>query len=1476
MAELPGRIRKPGGDLVPARGPFNRKVLLPAEADLCNILGITKEEYFQFLEDVAAKIKERPKAYDLVPDIRGDLVSLGILTQAGGLAWFGSILVGVALNVAAYLLTDRSQPSLRAARRTADVAGLRRFAPQFGFNSVQDLAVLGDVIPLVFADLNEQDGLGGVRVNSQLLWSQIVSLGRYQQLKILAMFSLGELAEKPLREGYAIGDLLLANYNEEKVLLKGNTIPFVTKGSATSKEKFKIDGKEWFSGTRNPTTQSVFGLTAPAPNCTYFRLPYQVHRAKPRDTWGGKEERDAIRPAARFKLAERRKNLGKWPARAGVIGITKNEERYFGDMYVPPGFSLGDYIYPESATLTSGQITSIKKGEYDIPVGTFVDYQILGGGKVGDSRAYQRDETGIVNNDIGYHGFGVQDVDAISKTMRETTDNIFTQHEQYMIGTALVRCTYGDAVPFDIGVGDKGYQFKVLETGRIECVPNHNLGAHVGNPRWIGRNAGNPATAKKFIVQLGKWAPYFYYGQSEQDLYEPAKTYTVQKAVIGTVSDNRACDITELGIKSKVFKQMNFANVNSKPKEDVLDAIVTETSFALGNIAKYTRRYSFFKVQVKRLGGKTWQTLTPNETGHSGLFCVTGSSIESQYNYIRIEHPSKGQYEYRFLPWPGADVIKVVDASGSIKVNLLDANNATDDTSLCDFTDKNDAGRKVEFAGNDQLTLSYADLSNPEWNLGSGEKDENGVPINFSSTYSYGSRTTPVGFTADSVTHVGNIDTKYEERTTTQWTRYYGTALDGVNRSVEALTVPESGSYSYTTKTYPDTSLIVNGENNTSLILISQAAAGFYHVNCYLNPNHTPPNVEGHGARGLQGWFNNMTINEVTHRPVSALFGGGQTVNGVEFEYTIPNSGGQKGILIPIIDPNIPGAGANGHPGGNTRLYYVRNMAVELTPVDPVINKQVVDLINVDPNSVESGAQAVLTVWRNTSGQTYAEWYYNTEPSGAVSSYKDFEIVKLPARSVTIDGSSVQVFAGHQVELLLADSATHWGITVGPGADVVDSMYLNPYDAASDYWIFNGDKSSHLDGPEHEIVYCNEIVKDTSSTYNDLAYAALSVDSSKEWTNFSRLSAYIKKGIKVERLIGDDGNDAVANTSGVDSEGKGPTHLFPEIAYALLTDEMLGAGAVINANSVNKVDMTIAAKFCKANGFFWDGVISNKFNLREFIFEQATHCLLDFTIIGGIFSLKPSVPYNTTDFTINRNKPIEIKAMFNDGNINELNVAFLSSEDRQTFKAVILYREEEENGFAETKSATVELDGDSHANDPVQTFDLSGFCCSEQHAIIFGRYVISAKLKTSHMITFKTSPNYVQGLKAGDYIRVYSTVQHTDRFRNGAILAGGKVVSKDEITGSQNIYWWNSTKEAVEYQTGVNFDSASALAAYAGSLFTIVENEASDQCYRVESLTFGEDSLIEIAASNVELVGGNKLAILQEWNLADDGSHRFV
>ena len=284
-------------------------------------------------------------------------------------------------------------------------------------------------------------------------------------------------------------------------------------------------------------------------------------------------------------------------------------------------------------------------------------------------------------------------------------------------------------------------------------------------------------------------------------------------------------------------------------------------------------------------------------------------------------------------------------------------------------------------------------------------------------------------------------------------------------------------------------------------------------------------------------------------------------------------------------------------------------------------------------------------------------------------------------------------------------------------------------------------------------------------------------------------------------------------------------------------------------------------------------------NLREFIFEQATYCLLDFTIIGGQFSLYPAVPFNY-DHSINYNGKPTIKALFTDGNIKDLNVAFLSPEDRQTFQANIIYRKEKINGFSEKKSLIVRLLGADYTNDPLETFDLSGFCTSPTHAMMFGKYVLSNRDKVDHTITFKTAPHYINGVKPGDYIRVFSTTQHVNRFNNGAILDDGKVVCKDisELasgTQPKNFYWWNTTKSVVQEDSYnfSNWTSDSKLpATYRGSLFTIKESQASDQCYKVESITFGEDGLIELSGSYSPLTSDGRLAILQGWN---DGS-RFV
>ena len=90
-----------------------------------------------------------------------------------------------------------------------------------------------------------------------------------------------------------------------------------------------------------------------------------------------------------------------------------------------------------------------------------------------------------------------------------------------------------------------------------------------------------------------------------------------------------------------------------------------------------------------------------------------------------------------------------------------------------------------------------------------------------------------------------------------------------------------------------------------------------------------------------------------------------------------------------------------------------------------------------------------------------------------------------------------------------------------------------------------------------------------------------------------------------------------------------------------------------------------------------------------------------------------------------------VKALFTDGNIADLKVSFLSPEERQIFKANVLYRKEKANGFPETLSMLVSLlpayGGSATGDDPIETFDLSGFCTSESQALDFAMFALKTR-----------------------------------------------------------------------------------------------------------------------------------------------------
>tara|TARA_R100000742_G_C4271932_1_gene90989 strand:- start:138 stop:1673 length:1536 start_codon:yes stop_codon:yes gene_type:complete len=417
-----------------------------------------------------------------------------------------------------------------------------------------------------------------------------------------------------------------------------------------------------------------------------------------------------------------------------------------------------------------------------------------------------------------------------------------------------------------------------------------------------------------------------------------------------------------------------------------------------------------------------------------------------------------------------------------------------------------------------------------------------------------------------------------------------------------------------------------------------------------------------------------------------------------------------------------------------------------------------------------------------------------------------------------------------------------------------EGQNVNPFDAVSDYITFDAERSSHLDGPEHEITYVNEQIRGSNQPYTNLALAGIRMNSSKEWSSFSQLSVYVKEGVKVENLV----------TGDIES-----SNIFPDIAYALLTDPSIGAGDLIGEVSVDKDSMRTASRFCEANNFYWDGVVTDNQNLREFIYQQASYCFLDFTVIGGRFSLVPAVPYNSNYEIENHAQPV-IKALFTDGNTKNLKVSFLSPEERQLFQARVLWRKEKENGFPETQVYELRLadsEGGSEEN-PRETFDMSVFCTNEEHVAAFAMFALKVRKEVDHGIKFETTPQAAMHLTPGQHFRFYSESTHTSRFANGVITDDGVIQSQSIVVNGTSIYYWKPGDAEVTGPANLVINGDLAASEFRGCVFTVAQTNVSDRVYKVESITYGEEGFIEIAGSYEPLTSTGSLATL-DWGQND-------
>ena len=401
--------------------------------------------------------------------------------------------------------------------------------------------------------------------------------------------------------------------------------------------------------------------------------------------------------------------------------------------------------------------------------------------------------------------------------------------------------------------------------------------------------------------------------------------------------------------------------------------------------------------------------------------------------------------------------------------------------------------------------------------------------------------------------------------------------------------------------------------------------------------------------------------------------------------------------------------------------------------------------------------------------------------------------------------------------------------------------------------------------PEHRISYVNETLGNqdtagveesvdyTKASYYEMQMLGLSMRSNNQLNTLNQVRVWLPHGVPVERL-------AFGALTG-------PSNLFPDLAYWLLTNETAGLGALANASWIDKESFTIASKYCQANKIFIDGALSDKVNIRQFLSEQSAMNLVNFSVANGRLALIPALPYDSNTFLISDTKPVTISHYFNLGNIVEgsYTASYTDVSERMPIRAVMIWRSAEIDSQARLDSELVRYQESWPGNgvdDPAmdfvsapsrgtqQTFDLSAWVSNKRQAMMIGRYLLAQRQRVTHRINFKTTP-YGISIAPATYIEINVPEAPAVPRSIGVITEDGSILSDYEIPdGESEVLMYRKGSDDVE-RVNIEYKNGRVTnESYWGSVFSSLIPDSVANTYLIEEITIDEDGLVDITASH--------------------------
>jgi hypothetical protein len=182
--------------------------MLPSDRYIAEILGLTEAQYRHFHIEARKRAAEGPQ-----PAVVAGLETAAVIAIVNLVIGLGSIAVSLLLKPSAPKAPgEQGQPTQRQ-EEGSTVLRNSRFAPRYGFDSQQDIATLGSIIPIVYARKETISGTdyGGIRINMPMIWNQILSLGGGQMIRGVFLLSEGPISSVD-PNNFAIGSSTLQGY----------------------------------------------------------------------------------------------------------------------------------------------------------------------------------------------------------------------------------------------------------------------------------------------------------------------------------------------------------------------------------------------------------------------------------------------------------------------------------------------------------------------------------------------------------------------------------------------------------------------------------------------------------------------------------------------------------------------------------------------------------------------------------------------------------------------------------------------------------------------------------------------------------------------------------------------------------------------------------------------------------------------------------------------------------------------------------------------------------------------------------------------------------------------------------------------------------------------------------------------------------------------------------------------------------------